>query len=180
MMKYEPRCEKTSLQGFRPGPSQTGLCNCRKCLEAWTFGFRKLRNCTIRVAKTKALISFAVTAKLICVFVFTYTKIRFSHDAANIEFWWDLTLSLLVSSAENLGNILDPDQARKSFWHSYGIPEIFFLKKLILRKMSADDRNMSSYPACKELSIVGKFSKAYTCPLGLLYIKKWENMSYEV
>ena len=32
--------------------------------------------------KTKALISFAVTAKLICVFVFAYAKIRFSHDEA--------------------------------------------------------------------------------------------------
>ena len=32
--------------------------------------FRKKRDCTIHVAKTKALISFAVTAKLICVFVF--------------------------------------------------------------------------------------------------------------
>ena len=40
--------------------------------------------CTIRIAKTKALISFAVTAKLICVFVFAYEKIRFSHDAAQI------------------------------------------------------------------------------------------------
>ena len=40
--------------------------------------------CTIRVAKTKALISFAVTAKLICVFVFAYAKIRFSHDAAHL------------------------------------------------------------------------------------------------
>ena len=38
----------------------------------------------IRVAKTKALISFAVTAKLICVFVIAYTKIRFSHDAAHL------------------------------------------------------------------------------------------------
>ena len=28
------------------------------------------RNCTIRVAKTKALINFAATAKLICAFVF--------------------------------------------------------------------------------------------------------------
>ena len=37
-------------------------------------------------AKTKALISFAVTAKLICVFVFAYAKIRFSHDAAHICF----------------------------------------------------------------------------------------------
>ena len=38
----------------------------------------------MRVAKTKALISFAVTAKLICLFVFTYAKSRFSHDAAQI------------------------------------------------------------------------------------------------
>ena len=36
------------------------------------------------VAKTKALISFAVTAKLICVFVFTYAKCWFSHDAAHL------------------------------------------------------------------------------------------------
>ena len=44
----------------------------------------KKRDCTIYVAKTKALISFAVTAKLICVFVFAYAKCRFSHDAAHI------------------------------------------------------------------------------------------------
>ena len=42
------------------------------------------RECTIQVAKSKALISFAVTAMLICVFVFTYAKIRFSHVAAQI------------------------------------------------------------------------------------------------
>ena len=41
-------------------------------------------NCTICVAKTKALISFAVTAKLICVFVFAYAKSRFSHNEAHI------------------------------------------------------------------------------------------------
>ena len=35
------------------------------------------------VAKTKALISFAVTAKLICVFVFAYAKRWFSHDEAH-------------------------------------------------------------------------------------------------
>ena len=34
----------------------------------------KKRNYTIHVAKTKALISFAVTAKLICAFVFAYAK----------------------------------------------------------------------------------------------------------
>ena len=41
-------------------------------------------DCTIYEAKTKALISFAVTAKLICVFVFACAKNRFSHDAAHI------------------------------------------------------------------------------------------------
>ena len=34
--------------------------------------------------KTKALISFAVTAKLICVFVFAYAKSQFFHDEAHI------------------------------------------------------------------------------------------------
>ena len=68
----EPRCEKTGLRGFRPGPTQTGLYSHRRWLEACNFGFRKKRDCTIRVAKTKVLISFAVTAKLICVFVFAY------------------------------------------------------------------------------------------------------------
>ena len=38
----------------------------------------------MRVTKPKALISFAVTAKLICVFVFAYAKSRFSHNEAHI------------------------------------------------------------------------------------------------
>ena len=40
----------------------------------------------MRVAKTKALISFAVTAKLICVFVFAYADCWFSHEAAHFLF----------------------------------------------------------------------------------------------
>ena len=36
------------------------------------------------LAKTKTLISCAVTAQLICVFVFTYAKIRFSHNEAHM------------------------------------------------------------------------------------------------
>ena len=27
LMAYEPRCDKTGLRGFRPGPTQTGLCS---------------------------------------------------------------------------------------------------------------------------------------------------------
>ena len=49
---------------------KTTFTNSEKRLEAGNFRFKKNRDCTIRVAKTKALISFTVTAKLICAFVF--------------------------------------------------------------------------------------------------------------
>ena len=82
--QHEPRCEKTGLRSFRPGPTQTGLYIHRTWLDACNVGFRKKRDCSICVAKTKALISFTVTAKLIFVFVFAYAKSRFSHDTAHI------------------------------------------------------------------------------------------------
>ena len=41
-----------------------------------------MRNRTIQVAKTKVLISFAVTAKLIFAFVFAYADCWFSHGVA--------------------------------------------------------------------------------------------------
>ena len=31
---FEPRCEKTGLRGFRPGPTQTELCSHRRWLDA--------------------------------------------------------------------------------------------------------------------------------------------------
>ena len=76
--------EKTNNLCFRPGSTQTSLYSHRKGLEAGNFGFRKKRNCAIHVAKTKALISFAVTAKLICAFVFAYANCWFSHAKAHI------------------------------------------------------------------------------------------------
>ena len=79
---FETRCEKTGLRGFRPGPTRTRLYSHRRWLEASNFLFRKKRYCTTYVVKTKALISFEVTVKLICVFVFAYAKSRFSHDTA--------------------------------------------------------------------------------------------------
>ena len=60
------------------------------------------------MAKTKTLISFAVTAKLICVFVFAYADCWFSHEAAHmsvfpifniLEFQMGFTLMALNSSA---------------------------------------------------------------------------------
>ena len=68
--------------GLWPGLTQTRLYSHWRWLEAWNFVFRKKRYCTIQVAKTKALISFAVTAKLICVFVIS--KMLVSHDAAQL------------------------------------------------------------------------------------------------
>ena len=41
-------------------------------------------DCSINVTKTKARISFAVTTKLICVFVFADAKSRFSHNEGHI------------------------------------------------------------------------------------------------
>ena len=73
----EPVREKTSNLG-------SDLYMHRRWLEAGNFGFRKKRNCTIRVAKTKALISFTVTAKLICAFVFAYADCCFSHATAHV------------------------------------------------------------------------------------------------
>ena len=40
-------------------------------------------DCTIYVAKMKALVNCAVTAQLICGFVFAYAKSRFSYDEAH-------------------------------------------------------------------------------------------------
>ena len=84
LVKYEPRRKKTRLQGFRPGLTQTSLYSFRKRLEAQNLGFKKKRNFTISILKTKALISCAVTAQLICA-VFAYAKFRFSHDTAHIK-----------------------------------------------------------------------------------------------
>ena len=61
-----------------------GSVQSQKMVKSLNFGFRKKRNFTIRVVKPNALISFAVTANLICAFVFAYAKFRFSHDAAHI------------------------------------------------------------------------------------------------
>ena len=57
------------------------------------------------MAKTKALISFAVTVKLICFFVFAYAKSRFSHDAAQLIYQYDVHFS---HDLKHRGNIIGP------------------------------------------------------------------------
>ena len=50
----------------------------------WIFFYLKCKdgNCAIPVAKTKALISFVVTEKLICAYVFAYADCWFSYALA--------------------------------------------------------------------------------------------------
>ena len=59
---YEPQHEKSGLRDFQPGPTQTELYSHRIRLKARNFRFKKKRDCTICVAKTKAWIICGVTA----------------------------------------------------------------------------------------------------------------------
>ena len=74
-----------------------------------------MRYCSIRVAKTKALISFAVTAKLICVFVFAYTKLRFSHNEAHILMSYTFN-AFRFSSANEVNVLQDRKTIRNDFF----------------------------------------------------------------
>ena len=68
----EPSYEKNNNLDFRPGLLQTSLYNFRCRIETRNFEFKKKWYCTILLAITKALISCAITALLICVIVFAY------------------------------------------------------------------------------------------------------------
>ena len=78
----------TICRGFRPGPTQIGLQN-----GSINIGFKKNRICTtcICVAKTQTLISCAVTAQLLCVFVF------FSGAVGNFILCVHVCIFILVS-----------------------------------------------------------------------------------
>ena len=70
------------------------------------FRFKKVEGgiFSIYVAKTKVLISCAVTAQLICVFVFAYAKCLFSHDTAHLV----KTTIQKSASRENLSSWFPP------------------------------------------------------------------------
>ena len=55
-----------------------------KMARSLKFRLKEVEGLYYPYSETKALISFAVTAKLICVFVFAYAKSRFSHDEAHM------------------------------------------------------------------------------------------------
>ena len=81
---FEPSHEKTNNAGLRPGPTQTSLYSHRSRRKASDFRFKKKKDCSACVAKTKALISFAVTSKLVCAFVFAYANCWFSDAVVHL------------------------------------------------------------------------------------------------
>ena len=70
-------------------------------------------DCTIHVAKSKALISFAVTAELVCPFVFAYADCWFSYVAATAHS--DLYLDLESFLYENEGRAIPNSVLLKGF-----------------------------------------------------------------
>ena len=57
----------------------------QKMVRGWKFWIKKLEELYYPCSeKTKTLISFAVTAKLICAFIFAYANCWFSHSAAQL------------------------------------------------------------------------------------------------
>ena len=81
---YEPVREKTQQFVFSTRSNTNQPVQSHKIARSFKFRVREEEDGTIHVTKTKALISFAVTAKLICVFVFSYAECCFSYAAAHI------------------------------------------------------------------------------------------------
>ena len=86
---------------FGVSDTQPGLyCNWGR-LEAWNFRFRKNKDCTSYVAKTKALISCAGTAKHICDFVYAFGKFSVFSDRGSSIFEWKLFFPNVIKSKCN-------------------------------------------------------------------------------
>ena len=79
----------------------------QKMARDWKFRIKKVEALLYPIAKTKALISFTVTAKLICAFVFAYATCYFSHDQAHLFSdlldCWPFLISFFSSQAFVLG-----------------------------------------------------------------------------
>ena len=73
-LPYMSRIARNPVFGVsNPVATQTAV-QPQKMPRGLNFGFRNKRDWAIYVAKTRALISCAITAHLICTFVFTYAK----------------------------------------------------------------------------------------------------------
>ena len=60
-------------------------------------------SCSKNKGADQFAVTFAITAKLICIFVFALTKIRFSHDAAHLMYVLHVICLFVVSILFYLG-----------------------------------------------------------------------------
>ena len=70
-----------------------------------SFLFMRTRDCTICVAKTNPLISFADTVKLVCAFGFAYANCWFSHVAACIFTIISISSCKFLQVAANVSDV---------------------------------------------------------------------------
>ena len=84
-MLFEPRLKETGVQMFPTRFDTNRAVQSWKKIRSLKFRIKEeVQVCTIAVAKTKAQISCAVTAQLICAFVFAYACCWFSYAAVHI------------------------------------------------------------------------------------------------
>ena len=87
LVQFEPRSEKTGSSGFPTRSNTNRAVQPQKMARGLKFRIKVEESVYYPyIAKTKALISCAGTAQLICVSVFAYAKSRFSHNEAHFIF----------------------------------------------------------------------------------------------
>ena len=107
----EPRRQKTGLRGFRPGTSQSGLNSHRRWLETWNFG---LESRGIVLSKWRKQRRWSASAKLICVFVFAYAEIRFSHVAAQLCIYCSFCRGVTIPIGKKISSYRKQERLNKS------------------------------------------------------------------
>ena len=60
--------------------------NSQKMARDWKFWNKKVKKLHYPCLENNGTISFAVTTKVMCAFVFAYAKCWFSHDVAHLRF----------------------------------------------------------------------------------------------
>ena len=121
ILSYEPHRDEACLRGFRPGPTQTRLYIHRRWLEAGNFGGLSFL-CSINEGadQLRSYFSCAVTAQLICAFVFAYAKSNFYYDMAHIDFLKQMIMTMeysLINSVDTLYSASRPTPHPLSFPH---------------------------------------------------------------
>ena len=71
--------------GFRTRPDTNRPLQPQRMDRSLKFHIEEEEKLHYGVEKTKTLISCAIIAQLICIFVFAYAKIRFCHDVVHID-----------------------------------------------------------------------------------------------